>query len=528
MSTSSDPNHVVIFDTTLRDGEQSPGCSMNLAEKLEMARALRDLGVDIIEAGFPIASPGDFASVQAIAREIRGPVIAGLARCNAADIDRAAEALKDAPKKRIHVFLATSAIHREFKLKMTPEEITKRAVESVKRARGYCDDIEFSPEDAARTELDFLAEVCEKAVEAGATTLNIPDTVGYAVPSHYADIIRHLKKNVRGAENVVFSVHCHNDLGLAVANSLAALMEGARQVECTINGIGERAGNTALEEIVMALKTRHDFYNLSTGINTRLLVPTSRKLSMVTGMQVQRNKAIVGQNAFAHEAGIHQDGMLKNRSTYEIMKPEDVGIPSTDLVLGKHSGRHALKQRIADLGYQIDDAQVLRIFEAFKVLADRKKLIYDADIEALVENQLHSGTSEVWTLENFSCSASFGVPPTAAVTLRHQDGRIVCEPAVGDGPVDAVLKSIQRGTGIDLKVTDYRVRSVTGGLDAQGEAVVEVEFDNRKLSGRGVNTNVIEASAQAFLQVINRIALRQVRPRLKPTDHVPQEVVPAA
>jgi 2-isopropylmalate synthase len=528
MASPTDPARVLIFDTTLRDGEQSPGCSMNLAEKLEMARALRDLGVDVIEAGFPIASPGDFESVQAIAREIHGPVICGLARCNPADIDRAAEALKDAPKKRIHVFLATSAIHREFKLKMDRAEITRRAVEGVKRARGYCEDIEFSPEDAARTELDFLADVCAKAVEAGATTLNIPDTVGYAVPSHYADIIRYLKANVPGSERVVYSVHCHNDLGLAVANSLAALAEGARQVECTVNGIGERAGNTALEEIVMALRTRADFYKLTTGINSRLLVPTSRKLSSVTGMQVQRNKAIVGQNAFAHEAGIHQDGMLKNRSTYEIMKPEDVGIPSTDLVLGKHSGRHALKQRIGEMGYQIDDAQVQKIFEAFKVLADRKKIIYDADIEALIENQLHCATAEVWTLVNFTCSASFGVPPTAAVTLKHQDGRLVCEPAVGDGPVDAVLKSIERGTGVELKVTDYRVRSVTGGLDAQGEAVVEVEYDNRKLSGRGVNTNVIEASGQAFLQVINRIALRQVRPRLKPTDHVAQEVVPAA
>ena len=528
MTTPTDPNRVLIFDTTLRDGEQSPGCSMNLAEKLEMARALRDLGVDIIEAGFPIASPGDFESVQAIAREIHGPVIAGLARCNPADIDRAAEAVKEAPKRRIHVFLATSAIHREFKLKMNTDEIVRRAVEGVTRARGYVEDVEFSPEDAARTELDFLAEVCSRAVEAGATTLNIPDTVGYAVPSHYADIIRYLKKHVRGADKVVFSVHCHNDLGLAVANTMAAVMEGARQVECTVNGIGERAGNTALEEVVMAMKTRQDYYGLTTNINTRLLVPTSRKLSMVTGMQVQRNKAIVGQNAFAHEAGIHQDGMLKNRSTYEIMKPEDVGIPNTDLVLGKHSGRHALKQRIQDLGYQIDETQVQKIFESFKVLADRKKIIYDADIEALVDNQLHSGAAEVWTLVNFTCSASFGVPPTAAVNLKHQDGRVVCEPAVGDGPVDAVLKSIQRGTGVELKVTDYRVRSVTGGLDAQGEAVVEVEYDNRKLSGRGVNTNVIEASAQAFLQVINRIALRQVRPRLKPTDHVPQEVVPTA
>src|SRR5215510_9033626 len=313
MPTPSDQNRVIVFDTTLRDGEQSPGCSMNLAEKLEIAHALKELGVDIIEAGFPIASPGDFESVQAIAREVHGPVICGLARCNPADIDRAADAVKDAPRPRIHVFLATSAIHREFKLRMTPDEVVKRAVEGVKRARDRCDNIEFSPEDAARTELDFLTEVVERAVEAGATTLNIPDTVGYAVPSHYASTIRHLKKHVRGIENCVLSVHCHDDLGLAVANSLAALGEGARQVECTINGIGERAGNTALEEVVMALRTRQDFYGLTTGINTRLLYPTSRKLSHVTGMHVQRNKAIVGQNAFAHEAGIHQDGMLKER-----------------------------------------------------------------------------------------------------------------------------------------------------------------------------------------------------------------------
>ena len=526
MAPLTDPNRVIVFDTTLRDGEQSPGCSMNLGEKLEMARALRDLGVDVIEAGFPIASPGDFESVQAIARTIEGPIICGLARCSAADIDRAAEAVKDAAKPRIHVFLATSAIHREFKLKMTREEIVRRAVESVQRARGYVEDVEFSPEDAARTELDFLAEVVEKAIEAGATTLNIPDTVGYAVPSHYAEIIRYLKKNVRGSDKIIYSVHCHDDLGLAVPNTLAALMEGARQVECTINGIGERAGNCALEEVVMALKTRSDYYKLQTGINTRLLCPTSRKLIAVTGMQVQRNKAIVGQNAFAHEAGIHQDGMLKERSTYEIMKPEDVGIPRTELVLGKHSGRHALKQRILDLGYRVDEAQFQKLFEAFKVLADRKKNIYDADIEALIENQLHTGAGEVWTLVNFTCSASSGVPPTASVTLKHSEGRTVCEPAVGDGPVDAVLKSIQRGTGVELKVTDFRVRSVTGGLDAQGEALVEVEYDGSKISSRGVDTNIIAASAMAFLQVINRVVMRQTHPRLKPTDDVPQEVMP--
>src|SRR4029078_6329807 len=383
-------NRVKIFDTTLRDGEQSPGISLNRHEKVEIAQQLARLGVDIIEAGFPIASPGDFESVQAIAREVHGPVICGLARCNADDIDRAAAALVDSPRPRIHVFLATSAIHRELKLKMAKEEIIRRAVEGVKRAKGFVEDVEFSPEDAARTELDFLAEVVEKAVEAGATTLNIPDTVGYAVPSHYAAVIRPLKQHVRGIDKCVLSVHCHDDLGLAVANSLAALGEGARQGECTINGIGERAGNTSLEEVAMALHTRRDFYGLSTGVNTKHLYPVSRKLSNITGMQVQRNKAIVGQNAFAHEAGIHQDGMLKERSTYEIMKPEDVGIPRTELVLGKHSGRHALKQRVTDLGYHLTDEQLNRLFEEFKKLADKKKEIYDADIEALAEKQLHS------------------------------------------------------------------------------------------------------------------------------------------
>ncbi len=526
MAPSDSSNRLIIFDTTLRDGEQSPGCSMNLQEKLEIAHALKDLGVDVMEAGFPIASPGDFDSVQAIAREVQGPTICALARCNPADIDRAADAVRDAGRPRIHVFLATSAIHREHKLRMTPEQIVQRAVEGVARARETCEDIEFSPEDAARTELDFLAEVCEKAIAAGATTLNIPDTVGYAVPEHYAHIIRHLKSHVRGIENVVLSVHCHNDLGLAVSNSLAALKEGARQVECTINGIGERAGNTALEEIVMAVMTRKDVFPLECGINTRLLFPTSKKLSHVTGMQVQRNKAIVGQNAFAHEAGIHQDGMLKERSTYEIMKPEDVGIPRTELVLGKHSGRHALRQRVGDLGYHLDDNQFQKVFESFKALADRKKVIYDADIEALAESQLHTGGITLWTLEAFTCNAGTGTLPSAAVCLWHQDGTIIRDAAVGDGPVDAVFKTIERITGIRVKLLDYRVRSVTVGEDAQGEAQVEVEYQGRKLQARSVSTDIIEASALAFLEVINRIAMRQVTPRLKPTDEVPQEAVP--
>ncbi len=498
-------NRLIIFDTTLRDGEQSPGASMNLAEKLEIAHALREMGVDIIEAGFPIASPGDFEAVQAIARQVHGPVICGLARCNADDIDRAWEALREAPRPRIHVFLATSAIHREFKLRMAKEEIVRRAVEGVKRARGYCEDVEFSPEDAARTELDFLAEVVERAVEAGATTVNIPDTVGYAVPSQYAAAIRHLKQTVRGIENVVISVHCHNDLGLAVANSLTALSEGARQVECTINGLGERAGNCALEEVVMAVKTRSDYFGLQTSINTRRLCPTSRLVSHITGIAVQRNKAIVGQNAFAHEAGIHQDGMLKERSTYEIMRPEDVGLARTELVLGKHSGRHALRQRVRDLGYHLDEAQLQRVFEAFKALADRKKEIYDADIEVLAEAQMHEGPA-LWTLE--ALQAISGGIPMATVCLWHKDGTIVKDAAVGDGPIDAVFKTIERITGITLTLRDYRIRSVSIGEDAQGEAQIEAEYNGRVVRGRGVSTDIIEASAQAFLQVINRIAGR--------------------
>ncbi len=529
-----DPNRVMIFDTTLRDGEQSPGCSMNLPEKLEIAHALKDLGVDIIEAGFPIASPGDFESVKEIARQVHGPRICGLARCNPADIDRAGDAVRGAAKARIHVFLATSAIHREFKLKMSRDEILKRAVEGVTRAKellkGHTDaDVEFSPEDAARTELDFLAEVVGAAIAAGATTVNIPDTVGYAVPEHYAAVIRHLKENVPNIGQAVISVHCHNDLGLAVANTLAALNQGARQVECTINGIGERAGNTSLEEVVMALRTRQDHYHLTTGINTRLLYPLSRKLSHVTGMHVQRNKAIVGQNAFAHEAGIHQDGMLKERSTYEIMRPEDVGIPRTELVLGKHSGRHALKQKIQDLGYHLTDQQLNKVFDEFKRLADKKKDIYDADIEALAENQLQVEGGNQWTLVGFTSTAGTGSQTSAAVALKCRDtGDIRRDAAVGNGPIDALFKAINRVTGVEARVVDYRVRAVTSDMDALGEANVGVEHGGRTLGARAVSTDIVEASALAYLEIINRMVSRQVRDRLKPTDHVAPEVVPSA
>ncbi|MGL4549811.1 MAG: 2-isopropylmalate synthase [Gemmataceae bacterium] len=518
--------HVIIFDTTLRDGEQSPGASMNLAEKLQVAHVLKDLGVDVIEAGFPIASPGDFESVQAIAREVHGPTICGLARCNAADIDRAGAAVKDAAKPRIHVFLATSAIHREFKLKMAKEEILRRAVEGVKRAKALVDDVEFSPEDASRTELDFLAEVVEKAIEAGATTINMPDTVGYAVPEQYGAIFAYVLKNVPAAASVILSAHCHDDLGMAVGNSIAAVQNGARQIECTINGIGERAGNCALEEIVMALRTRSDYYGFKTAINTKRLYPASRLLSHVTGMAVQRNKAIVGQNAFAHESGIHQDGMLKERRTYEIMNPEDVGISRTELVLGKHSGRHALRQRVVDLGYVLTDEQLQRVFDSFKALADKKKVVYDADVEALAEAQIHSGPV-VWTLEAVTCNGGSGTIPSAVVALWHQGGEIRREAALGDGPVDAVFKAIERVTGIELTLIDFRIRSVSEGEDAQGEASVEAEYQGKRLSGRAVSTDIVEAAALAFLQVINRVALRNriALDRVKPTQHAAEEPV---
>jgi 2-isopropylmalate synthase len=504
----AESNRVIIFDTTLRDGEQSPGASMNLEEKLEVARALRDLRVDVIEAGFPIASPGDFEAVRAIAEQIEGLIICALARCRAEDIDRAAEALRPAARKRIHVFLATSAIHREFKLRMTKEEIVRWAVEGVKRAKEYCEDVEFSPEDAARTELDFLCEVVEKAIEAGATTINIPDTVGYAMPQQYGQIFRHLRQHVRGIEKVILSAHCHDDLGLAVANSLAALHEGARQVECTINGIGERAGNCALEEVVMALKVRQDFFGLTTQIDTKRLYPTSRLVSTITGLQVQRNKAIVGQNAFAHEAGIHQHGILAHQATYEIMRPEDVGRSSSDLVLGKHSGRHALRAHAENLGYHLSEEQLDRVFESFKRLADKKKTIYDADLQALIEGILHDGRPEMWKLVSFHTSAGSGVIPTAAVCVQRADGQQFRDAACGDGPIDAVFRTLMRITGLEVQLRDFQVRSVSQGEDAQGEALVEVEHQGRLYRGRATSTDIIEAGALAFLSVLNQIAWR--------------------
>jgi len=517
MNHSKDPaadahdprGRVVVFDTTLRDGEQSPGASMNLSQKVQVAKALRDLGVDVIEAGFAAASPGDLEAIRAVGREVEGPVIASLARCSRGDVDAAWKALQGAPRRRCHVFLATSPIHREFKLKLAKDEILRRAADGVAMAREKFDDVEFSPEDAARTELEFLAAVVERAIEAGAGTVNIPDTVGYALPTTFAETIRFLKRNVRGIDRVVVSVHCHNDLGLAVANSLAGVVEGARQVECTINGIGERAGNASLEEVVMAMRTRRDVLGVWTGVRTERLYPTSRLVSQVTGLHVQRNKAIVGQNAFAHEAGIHQHGMLTHRETYEIMRPEEVGFARSELVLGKHSGRHALKERLGQLGYPLDDAGLDRVFADFKALADKKKNIYDADLEALViHGQILAQGGRAFELDALSTTSGTGTLPVASVALRTAGGEKLRDVATGDGPVDAVYRAIEKITGIPVKLREYGITSVTTGEDAQGEVSIEVEHPSGVYRGRAVSTDIVEGSARAFLDVVNRIVLR--------------------
>ncbi|MCS6948440.1 MAG: 2-isopropylmalate synthase, partial [Steroidobacteraceae bacterium] len=434
-----------------------------------VARALAELGVDIIEAGFPAASRGDWEAVSAVAREIEGPTICGLARCNRDDIELAAKALRPAPKHRIHVFLATSAIHRQYKLNMAQEEIVRAAIEGVKIAREFCDDVEFSPEDASRTELEFLAQVVEAAIDAGATTVNIPDTVGYTVPHEFGELFRYLRKNVRGIDNVTLSVHCHDDLGMAVANSLTAVVAGARQIECTINGIGERAGNCSLEEVVMALRTRAQLFNVRTNIQSTRLYPTSRLVSSITGMPIPRNKAIVGENAFAHESGIHQHGMLKHASTYEIMRPQDVGLARSNLVLGKHSGRHAFRERVKELGFEMDDGEFERVFAEFKALADKKKELFDGDIEALVL-RAEGHAAGPWTLVKLATRSGEPQGAVAAVTLWHADGREASETARGDGPVDAAFKAIEAITGLNVQLAKFELRSVTVGEDAQGEA----------------------------------------------------------
>ena len=494
-----------IFDTTLRDGEQSPGASLGQNEKLQIARQLSILNVDIMEAGFPITSEGDFKSVSNIAKEIRDVSICALARAVDKDIDCAAKALKSAISPRIHVFLATSKIHRKFKLIKAKEEIIKTAVKGIKRARKYVDDVEFSPEDASRTEPDFLVEVVEAVIAAGATTVNIPDTVGYAVPEQYASLIKNLKDNVKNIKKAVISVHCHNDLGLAVANSLAAVKAGATQVECTVNGIGERAGNASLEEIVMTLKTRKDFFGHTTRIRTNEIVATSKIVSGLTGLWVQRNKAIVGENAFAHESGVHQDGVLKESTTYEIMKPEEVGLPRTKIVLGKLSGRHAFKRRVKALGYELPDKELEHTFQQFKLLADKKKEIYDQDIEALIQDE-KSETPHIYELDSLSINC--GPVPTASVKLRVGKGKILVDSTKGDGPIDAIFKTIDLLTGIKGILLDYSIRSVTSGKDALGEASVEVKVKGKNYRGRAVSTDTIEASAKAYLNAINRVAIK--------------------
>ncbi len=505
-AATSAPDRVLIFDTTLRDGEQAPGCSMTQPEKLRVARALAELSVDVIEAGFPAASRGDWESVNAVAREVQGPIIAGLARCVREDIEQAARALKDAARHRIHVFLATSAIHRQFKLNMAQEEIVRRAVEGVKIAREFCDDVEFSPEDASRTELDFLAQVVESVIEAGATTINIPDTVGYTVPDEFGELFRYLRKNVRGIDKVTLSVHCHDDLGMAVANSLTAVVAGARQIECTINGIGERAGNCSLEEVVMALATRAAFFNVGTHVQTARLYPTSRLVANITGVSIPRNKAVVGENAFAHESGIHQHGMLQNRATYEIMRPEDVGLQRSSLVLGKHSGRHAFRERVKQLGFELEELELNRVFEEFKALADRKKELFDGDIEALV---LRAGSHAQgpWLLEHLDVEAHSGAQSVARVRLKHADGRLLEREEAGDGPVDAAYKAIVQATGVPVTVRKFEVHAVTIGEDAQGEAILYVDADGRSYRGSSISTNIVEAAGRALLEVINRIEL---------------------
>ena len=504
---SPNADRVMIFDTTLRDGEQSPGCSMTQPEKLRVAKALGDLGVDVIEAGFPAASPGDWESVNAVAREVQGPIICGLARCNRDDIEKAARALRPATNHRIHVFLATSAIHRQYKLNMAKEEILRNAVEGVRIAREFCDDVEFSPEDASRTELEFLAQVVEAVIDAGATTVNIPDTVGYTVPHEFAELFRYLRKNVRNIERARLSVHCHDDLGMAVANSLMAVVAGARQIECTINGIGERAGNCSLEEVVMAMRTREAFFNARTGIHTERLYPTSRLVSSITGMPIPRNKAVVGENAFAHESGIHQHGMLKHASTYEIMRPQDVGLARSSLVLGKHSGRHALRERIRELGFVLDDTEFARVFEEFKALADKKKELFDGDIEALVL-RAEGGEHGPWSLAGLR-TASQGGGGDATVVLEHADGTRIERSARGDGPVDAAFKAVEDATGIRPKLQKFELRSLSEGEDAQGEAVVYVEFNQRSYRGASATTDIVESATRAFLEVINRIEQSQ-------------------
>ncbi len=539
--------HVRIFDTTLRDGEQSPGATLTSAEKLEIARALARMGVDVIEAGFPAASPDDLEAVRKIATEIgqpsetrpTPPVICGLARATKGDIDKAWEAVCSAARPRIHTFIATSPIHMKYKLKMDPEQVIERAVEMVTYARSLCEDVEFSPEDAGRSDPEFLYLILGEVIKAGATTLNIPDTVGYTTPEEFGALIEGIMQHTPGIEKAVVSVHCHNDLGLATANTLAGLMAGARQAEVTINGIGERAGNTSLEEVVMALQTRRSTYNLMTGIETTHIARVSKMVSNYTGMPVQPNKAIVGANAFAHEAGIHQDGMLKHAQTYEIMKPEMVGVQQSKLVLGKHSGRHAFKTRMSALGYPLAEEDLDRLFERFKSLADKKKTITDTDLEALFTDTIYQ-PREIYALDGLQVMCGTMGMPTATVRLRGPDGNLYTQSAIGTGPVDAVYKAIDQTVRAPARLLEFVVHAVTAGIDAMGEVTVRIEGSDgahtmdaqsevpqpRTFGGYGADTDIIVASAKAYLSALNKVLV--ATGDYGPTEHVPAEVaVPA-
>jgi 2-isopropylmalate synthase len=502
---------LIIFDTTLRDGEQSPGASMTKDEKVRIAKALERMRVDVIEAGFPIASPGVFDAVQAVARTIKDSTVCGLARALDKDIDRAGEAIKEANSGRIHTFIATSPIHMKMKLRMEPDQVVEQAVKAVKRARQYTDNVEFSPEDAGRSELDFLCRILEAVIEAGATTLNIPDTVGYNIPDHFGSLIRNLRERIPNADKAIFSVHCHNDLGLAVANSLSAVMNGARQVECTINGLGERAGNAALEEIVMAVKTRRDIFPCNVDhLDTTQIVSASRLVSGITGFAVQPNKAIVGANAFAHESGIHQDGVLKSRETYEIMRAEDVGWSTNRMVLGKHSGRNAFRTRLSELGVDFtSEAELNDAFVRFKELADKKHEIYDDDLQALVTDSMAAENERIRLVALRVCSET-GEVPHADITIDI-DGEEKTANAEGGGPVDAAFKAIESVVNSGSELLLYSVNNITSGTDAQGEVTVRVEKGGRIANGQGADTDIVIASAKAYINALNKITVGEVR-----------------
>jgi 2-isopropylmalate synthase len=504
---------IIIFDTTLRDGEQAPGASLSITEKLEIARQLANLGVDIIEAGFPVSSPAQFEATRLVAEQVTGPTIAGLARANEKDVESAGKAVAPAKKKRIHTFIATSPIHMKYKLKKTPNEVLKMAVEAVSYAKTFTDDIEFSPEDACRSEMSFLIEVLTAAIEAGATTLNIPDTVGYIIPYEYGRIIAQLKEKVPGIDKCIISTHCHNDLGMAVANSLAGVRNGARQVECSVNGLGERAGNAALEEIVMAIHTRADFFGkgteneLTTNINTKEINRTSQLVSRLTGFVVQPNKAIVGANAFAHESGVHVDGMLKERSTYEIMTPETIGLRGSRMVLGRHTGRHGFTDRCKKLGYKLTEEELERTYQKFLQVADRKKEVFDEDVAAIIDDEVRT-VEHTFELEYMRVLIETGQSPTAIIKIKSKEG-IKQAQAEGDGPVDAAYEAIRIATGFSPKLESYSIRAITSGKEALGETTVKIRSDGRTFTGRGISTDIIEASAKAYVDAINRMVARK-------------------